>query len=144
MAPLQFDLSLYETYQTKDANAPLTGTEIEGTVSVKVDWGAGGATQPTAAFDPPAWNATGAGPLTVYDDVIGGVKPIGTVSWNVATHAIVKLEPNTPEMKSRWTVTPVVQLVRTFCPADGSPTQTDITFTDSDTVKGDWFPAASP
>lgn len=143
MDPQQFSLSVYETYSTKDPNGPLTGAEIEGSIDVTVQWAAAAASQPTLAFAAPSWIGCGAGPLAVYDDEIGGLKPIGTVKWAVETHSIFKTEPNTPEKKARWTVTPVVQLVRTFTPSDGSPPDTQVTYTASDTAKGDWFPLAS-
>jgi hypothetical protein len=143
MEPQQFELAVYETYQTKDPAAPLTGSEIQGSVAITVTWGAGPA-PPAVSFEAPAWTTVGAGPLQVFDEEIGGAKPIGTVSWSVVTHSIVKVEPDTPAKQSRWAITPVVQLVRTFAASDGSLPVTEVTYTASDTVKGDWFAAGSP
>jgi hypothetical protein len=140
MPPQQFELTVYETYTTKDPKAPITGTEIQGNVGVTIDWGSGGASPPALTFDPASWLGAGAGPLTVYGDALGDPKPVGTVSWDVATHSIAKTETNTPEKKSRWTITPIVQLVRTFTPCEGPQPDAEVTYTASDTAKGAWYP----
>jgi hypothetical protein len=140
MPPQQFELTVYETYQTKDPQAPITGTEIQATVGISIDWGTGGGAQPAMTFDSPSWVGAGKGPMPVFGDALGEPKPIGTIGWDVATHSVVKTETNTPEKKSRWTITPIVQLVRTFTPCEGTQPETEVTYTASDTAKGDWYP----
>jgi hypothetical protein len=142
MGPQEFDLQLFETYQTKDPAAPITGTEIEGTVTVTVNWNLAGTelTDKGVEFSDPVWSSAGKGPFTVYDDVFGGgMKPIGTVEWKAATHAIKNVEADAPNKQVRWAITPVVQLIRTFKSSTGDPDDTEVTNTASDTVRGAWM-----
>jgi hypothetical protein len=143
MGPQQFDLSVYETYQTKDPAAPITGTEIEGTVTVTINWNLAGTelTDKDVQYSDILWTGAGNGPLTVYDDALGGgMKAIGTVEWHAKTHTIKVVETETPNKQVRWAITPVVELVRTFKSTVGDPDDTGVTYTASDTVRGAWMP----
>jgi hypothetical protein len=147
MGPQQFDLSVFETYQTKDPAAPITGTEIEGTASVTINWNMAGTelTDKDVEYSDVLWTGPGNGPLTVYDAAIGGgMKAIGTVEWNAKTHTIKVVEADTPNRQIRWAITPVVQLIRTFKSATGDPDDTEVTYTASDTVRGGWMPQPAP
>jgi hypothetical protein len=142
MGPQEFDLQLFETYQTKDPSAPITGTEIEGTVTVTVNWNLTGTelADKGVEFADAVWSAAGKGPFTVYDDVLGGgMKPIGTVEWKAATHAIKNVEADPSSKQVRWAITPVVQLIRTYKSSTGDPDDTEVTYTASDTVRGGWM-----
>jgi hypothetical protein len=143
MGPQQFDLSVFETYQTKDPAAPITGTEIEGTVSVTINWNLAGTelTDKDVQYSDASWSGAGNGPLTVYDDAMGGaLVAIGTVAWTAQTHTLKKVETDTPNKQMRWAVTPVVQLIRNFKSKVGDPDDTEVTYTASDTVRGGWMP----
>jgi hypothetical protein len=142
MGPQEFDLQVFETYQTRDPAAPITGTEIEGSVTVTINWNLSGTelTDKDVEFSDVAWSAAGNGPFTVYDNALGGgMKPIGTVEWKAETHAIKKVEADTPNKQVRWAITPVVQLVRAFKSTTGDPNDTEVTYTASDTVRGGWM-----
>jgi hypothetical protein len=143
MGPQQFDLSVFETYQTKDPAAPITGTEIEGAISVTINWNMNGTelTDKDVEYSDSLWIGAGNGPLTVYDEAIGGgLKPIGTVEWKTDTHTLKKVETDTPNKQVRWAITPVIQLIRTFKSTIGDPDDTEVAYTASDTVRGGWMP----
>ena len=142
LGPQQFDMTVYETYQTKDPAAPITGTEIQGTVSVTINWNLNRTelTDQGIVFSDPVWLGAGNGPLAVYDDAIGGgLQQVGTVAWTVKTQAFKVVETDTPNNKYRWAITPEVQLVRTFTSKIGDPPDTQVTYTASDTVRGGWM-----
>jgi hypothetical protein len=143
MGPQQFDLPVYETYNTKDPAAPITGIEIVGNVTVTINWNLAGTdlTDKDVVFSDPVWTAPGNGPLNVYDEAVGGgLKPIGTVAWSAQTHALKNVETDTPNKKVRWAVTPVVQLIRTVKSSTGDPDDIQVVYTASDTVRGAWMP----
>lgn len=143
--PQEFDLEVFDTFQTNDPAAPIIGTDIAGTVGVTINWNLKG-TELTAKgveFADALWQSPGDGPLTVYDNALGGgLKPVGTVAWSVVTHALKKIEPDTPNQRQRWAITPVIQLIRNFVPNDGSPPDAEVAFTASETVRGNWMPMA--
>jgi hypothetical protein len=143
--PQEFDLEVFDTFQTNDPAAPITGTDIAGTVGVTINWNLKG-TELTAKgveFADALWQSPGHGPLTVYDNALGGgLKPVGTVAWSVVTHALKKIEPDTPNQRQRWAITPVIQLIRNFVPNDGRPPDAEVAFTASETVRGNWMPMA--
>jgi hypothetical protein len=143
LGPQQFDLSVFETYQTKDPAAPLAGTDIQGTVGVTINWNLN-RTELTAQgveFSAPLWLGPGNGPLTVFDDALGGgLRPIGTVAWSVVTHALKVVDPDPSNKQYRWAITPVIQLIRKFTSSTGGLPDTRITYTASDTVRGGWIP----
>ncbi len=143
MGPQQFDLLVFETYQTKDPAAPLVGTHIECTVGVTIDWNLNRTelTGKGVEFLDPFWSGPGNGPMTVYDEAIGGgTQPVGTVSWSVATQVLKSVEEDAPNRRYRWAVTPELQLIRKFVSKLGEPPDTEITYTASDTVRGGWIP----
>lgn len=141
--PQQFDLSVFETYQTKDPAAPIVGTDIEGTVGVTINWNLNRTelTKQGVVFSAPLWLGPGNGPLSVYGDVLGGgLCPTGTVAWSVMTHTLKVVELDTPNKQFRWAITPVIQLIRTFTSKTGGPPDTEVADTASDTVRGGWMP----
>lgn len=143
--PQQFDLQVFDTFQTNDPAAPLAGTDIVGTVGVTLNWNPQGTdlTARGVEFAPAAWQSPGRGPLTVYDNVVGGgLQPVGTVAWAVATHTLKTIQTDTPNRRQRWAITPVIQLIRTFVPKDCSPPDPEVAYTASDTVRGNWMPMA--
>jgi hypothetical protein len=143
LGPQQFDMTVYETYQTKDPAAPITGTEIQGTVSVTINWNLNRTelTDQGVVFSDPVWLGQGNGPLAVYDDAIGGgLQQVGTVAWTIKTQALKVVETDTPNKLYRWAITPEAQLIRTFTSKIGDPSDTQVTYTASDTVRGGWMP----
>jgi hypothetical protein len=143
--PQQFDLQVFDTFQTNDPAAPIVGTDIVGTVGVTINWNPQGTdlTAKGVEFDDALWQSPGHGPLTVYDNALGGgLQEVGAVAWCVVTHTLKKIEPDTPNHRQRWAITPLVQLTRNFVPKDGSPPTATVAFTASDTVRGNWMPLA--
>ncbi|HXQ82423.1 MAG TPA: hypothetical protein VN775_13980 [Opitutaceae bacterium] len=143
LGPQQFDLSVSETYQTKDPAAPIVGTDIQGTVSATVNWNLNRTelTDQGVVFSDPSWLGPGCGPLTVYDDGIGGgLQPVGAVAWSLKTQVLRVVEADTPNKQYRWAITPVVQLIRTITSTIGKLPDTQVTGQDSQTVKGGWLP----
>jgi hypothetical protein len=143
MGPQQFDLTVYETYQTKDPAAPLTGTQIQGTITVTVNWNLAGTqlTDQGVTYSDTLWTGPGCGPFNVYDEALGGgLQVIGTVAWKTQTNTIKTVESDPTGNQVRWSVTPVITLVRTFKSSTGDPDDTEVTYTASDTVKGAWMP----
>jgi hypothetical protein len=143
LVPQQFDMEVYDSYQTHDPAAPIVGTDIQGTVSVTINWNANRTdlTDQGVQFSDVAWSASGNGPLTVYSDAIGGgLQPIGTVAWKVATSTLKSLETDTPNKQVRLTITPQVQLVRTLTSQIGDPPDTEVVNTATETAKGNWTP----
>jgi hypothetical protein len=143
VGPQQFDLPVYDTYQTYDPAAPIVGTQIVGTVGVTINWNLSGTdlTADGVQFSDPLWTGPGNGPLNVFDNAIGGgLKQIGTVSWSIVTHVLKVVETDTPNGNIRWAITPVVQLIRAFTSTIGAPSDTEVVNTNSDTVRGGWMP----
>jgi hypothetical protein len=143
--PQQFDLEVFDTFQTNDPAAPIAGTDIVGTVGVTINWNPQGTdlTAKGVDFAPALWQSPGCGPLTVYDNALGGgLQPVGTVTWSIITHVLKKIESDTPNQRQRWAITPVIQLMRSFVPKDGSPPDAEVAFTASETVRGNWMPMA--
>ena len=141
--PQQFDLPVYETYLTRDPAEPLVGTDIEGTITVTINWNPAGTdlAEQGVAFSSPVWSGAVNGPLTVYDEAMGGgLQPVGTVSWSVRTQFSKAVEPDTPNKRFRWSVTPIIELVRTLKPTDGNQPDIEVTYTASDNAKGEWIP----
>ena len=92
-------------------------------------------------FSAPLWLGPGNGPLTVYDDALGGgPTPIGKVTWSILTHTLKVAELDKSNKQFRWAITPVVQLIRTFTSMTGGPANTQVVYTASDTAKGGWMP----
>jgi hypothetical protein len=147
MGPIEFDLQVFETYQTRDPAAPITGTEIQGTVTVTINWNPKGTelTDKDVVFSDAVWTGAGSGPLTVYDEALGGgLQPIGKVQWKALPRTLKVVETDTPNKQIRWAVTPLVDLVRTFKSSTGDPDDTQTTYTASDTVHGGWMPQPAP
>jgi hypothetical protein len=141
--PKQFDLVVYDNFATKDQNAPLTGVSVQGSVTVTISWNAASTdvVDKEVAFSDPVWVDPGCGPLTIYDEAIGGgVQPVGAVAWKVNTSFQKTLETDTPNNRCRWTITPVIDLVRTVTSTVGNPTETDIPYTATANAKGGWIP----
>jgi hypothetical protein len=147
MALKSFDLVVYDHYQTYDPQAPIEGVSIQGTVTVTLSWNAAGTdlADPGVAFSDPVWNDPGAGPINLFDEVIGGgIMPLGVAIWSVQTSFQQTLEKDTPNNRCRWVITPAVDLIRTIISTIGKPTRAETIYTASDPVKGDWLPLASP
>jgi len=143
--PQQFDLQVYDSYQTRDPAASLEGTDIRGSVTVTINWNAGGTdvTEPAVAFSAAQWSEAGSGPLAIFDEAVGGdLQPIGMVSWKVSTQFVKTMEPDTPNKRYRWTITPMVELIRTVLSTVGNPPDAEVAYTASDTAQGGWIPQA--
>jgi hypothetical protein len=141
----QFDLEVFDTFQTNDPAAPIAGTDIVAAVEVTINWNSPGTalTAKGVEFADAAWQSPGHGPLTVYDNVMGGgLQTVGTVAWSVVTHTLKRIEPDAPNRRQRWAITPVIQLIRSFVPHSGSPPNTEVAYTASETVRGNWMPMA--
>lgn len=141
--PQQFDLMLYENYLTRDPAEPLVGSDIGGAVTVTINWNPGGTDlmDKGVEFSSTLWSGAGNGPLTVYDDAMGGVlQPVGTVAWAARTRFSKGMEPDTPNNRYRWTITLIAELVRTVTSKTGNQPETEVTYTASDTAKGGWIP----
>jgi hypothetical protein len=139
----QFDLPVYDSFQTKDPAAALVGTDIEGTVTVTINWNAAGTDLAPSGvvFSEAVWNAAGNGPLTVYDEAMGGgLQAIGTAAWSVSTSFSKTMKTDTPNKRYLWTVTPVVILTRKVTSTIGNPTVTEVAYTATDNVDGGWIP----
>ncbi len=141
--PQQFDLVVYDTYKTGDPAAPIDGIDIEGTVGVTVNWNSTGTdlTPQGVQFADASWGVAGNGPITLYDEALGGgVQPVGTVAWTVKTRFSKTMEPDTPNNRYRWTITPMVDLVRTVTSTIGNPKDIQVTGNASSNAKGAWIP----
>jgi hypothetical protein len=141
----QFDLEVFDTFQTNDPAAPIAGTDIVGAVGVTINWNPPGTalTAKGVEFADALWQSPGPGPLTVYDNAMGGgLQPVGTVAWSVVPHTLKRIESDTPNRRQRWAITPVIQLIRRFVPNAGSPPEAEVAYTASDTVRGNWMPLA--
>jgi hypothetical protein len=143
LGPQQFNLQVFDTYNTGSPNEPVDGTHIVGIVQVTIDWNLDRTdlTGKGVEFGDPFWQGPGNGPMIVYSEEIGsGPQPVGKVAWSLTTNALKDTDQDTPNKRFRWSITPVVQLVRTYTPNDGSPPDTEVVYTASDTVKGTWRP----
>ena len=140
----QFDLEVFDNnYATDDPGAPLVGTNVHGTVTVTINWNSAGTdlTDKAVEFSEVHWDDPGSGPLTVYSDAMGGgVQPVGAVAWTVKTSFQKTMEKDTPNKRFRWTITPQVDLIRTFTSKIGNPNETGVIFTATDNAKGGWLP----
>jgi hypothetical protein len=141
--PQQFNLQVFDTYNTGSPSEPLGGTQIVGDIQVTINWvlDQTDLTAKGVEFAAPFWQGSGHGPLVVYSEEIGGnSQPVAKVAWSVTTNALKETEEDTPNKRFRWVITPVVQLVRTYTPDDGSPPDIEIVNTASDTERGAWKP----
>ena len=141
--PQTFDLQLYEVYHTGDPAAPLDGTNITGIITVTINWNAGGTDvlEKAVVFSDGDWGDAGKGPLTLYDEAMGGgTKPVGTVAWTAKPTFTKTKETDTPNNRYRWMITPVIDLVRTVTSTEGNPPEILVTYTASDNVPGGWIP----
>lgn len=140
--PQQFDLVVYDTYKTGDPAAPIDGVNIQGTVTVTINWNPGGTdlTAEGVVFSGAVWGDAGSGPLTVYDEALGGgIQPVGTATWSVRTQSKKTMVPDTPNKRYRWTITPIVELVRTVTSTVGNPTDAEVVGNASDNAQGGWM-----
>jgi hypothetical protein len=145
--PLQFDMQVFDTYQTNDPAAPIDGAHIVATISITINWNVAGTelTNAGVVFSAPVWIGPGGGPLNVYDNTMGGgLKLIGTVTWSVNADTLKRIDTDTANQRLRWMITPVLQLIRTFKPNDGSPPDIEVAYTNSDTSYGNWTPMPQP
>ena len=143
MALKTFDLVVYDHYLTNDPQTSLDGVSIQGTVTVTLNWNATGSdlVDPGVAFSDPVWDDPGAGPINLFDQVIGGgIMPLGVATWSVSSSFQKTLEKDTPNGRCRWSITPVVALVRTVTSTIGKPNRIDTVYTASGVVKGAWGP----
>ncbi len=140
----QFDLEVYDNnYRTGDPASPLIGINIQGTVTVTIHWNAAGSdlADGSVAFAEVHWDEPGCGPLTVYSDAMGGgMQPVGAVAWTIKTSFQKTMERDTPNNRFRWTITPRVDLIKTFTSTIGAPDETGVVFTVTDNAKGGWLP----
>ncbi|HEY1763757.1 MAG TPA: hypothetical protein VGF85_02460 [Opitutaceae bacterium] len=143
MGPKTFDLVVYDHYLTYDPQAPMDGVNVQGTVTVTIGWNPAGTDVVDAGvgFSDPAWTDTGAGPINLFDEVIGGgIMPLGVATWSVNTSFQRTLEKDTPNNRCRWVITPAVDLIRTITSTIGKPTRVVTAYTATDIVKGGWTP----
>jgi hypothetical protein len=143
LGPQQFNLQVFDTYRTGSPDEPVDGTHIVGVVQVTINWvlNQTALTAKGVEFGPPFWQGPGHGPLVVFSEEIGGIsQPVGKVAWSMVTNALTVTEQDTASNRYRWAVTPVVQLIRTYTPDDGSPSDTEVAYTASETVRGAWQP----
>lgn len=138
-----FDLVVYDHYLTHDPQTALDGVDIQGTVTVSLGWNAAGTdlADPGVTFSDPVWTDPGAGPINLFDQVVGGgIMPLGVATWSVNTSFQKILERDTPNSRCRWSITPIVDLVRTVTSTIGKPTRSETIYTASGVVKAAWAP----
>jgi|SRR5664279_1684976 hypothetical protein len=141
LGPQQFNLQVFDTYNTGSPTEPLGGTHIVGIIQVTINWvlDQTDLTDKGVEYGAPFWQGPGNGPLVVYSEEIGGIsQPVAKVAWSMVTNTLKEIEQDTPNHRCRWSITPVVQLVRTYTPDDGSPPDIEVVYTASDTEKGAW------
>jgi hypothetical protein len=137
----QFDLQVFDHLQTDNPADPLVGLDIQGTISVTINWTDDGTalTDKGVEFAAPQWSGPGIGPFTVYRNLGGGMlKPIETVSWMTATSTMKHRETDAAAKKFRWVITPIVKLMRQRTPKGGGAPVIEFAYTAANPVKGAW------
>jgi hypothetical protein len=142
--PQQFDLNLFETFDTKDPAAPQGGLNIQGQVGVTVNWNIAGTelTDKGVEYDAPLWLGPGCGPFTIFEEVLNQQpRPVGSVVWSVVTRTYKSVKQDPPNKRYRWSVTPVATLIRTVTSTQGKPPEiTQVMSAKPDPIDGNWLP----
>lgn len=142
LGPLQFDLEVSDTFQTRAPNEPLVGTVIRVKAQVSVNWNLA-RTEIGAAdgvtFSALRWLDAGRGPLPVHEIGFNGTKKTGTISYEAVTGFFRVIQEDTAGNRYRWLVTPYIKLVRTFSPLEGAPTIAEAQHAQG-TAEGAWQP----
>ena len=139
--PQQFELEVSDIYHANGPDEPLNGITIRAIVAVTVNWNFKRTelTEKSVKFAAPIWVDAGAGPFTVFDDTLGGLKkPIGKVSYSVVTDFFHIVDADEGKGRFRWLITPYVKLFRTFTPSSGSAPNTEEACMTSDRLEGVW------
>lgn len=142
-APQEFELQVFDKFNTHDANAPIVGTDIVGTLPITLHWNAGRTdlTKKGVEFGDATWQSPGCGPLQVYEETIGGNQLVGDVSWSLKTRVLKKKEMDSAPRRYRWLITPVVELWRKQVRPGAKSGTTQLVYTASNSVLSAWTKA---